>query len=281
MTVDLGIAQGNDAIVTETGAFDTTGADVFGHFYLWASPQSQWTMADNNHFAILSIDSSGPTSEGVIWLEDNAGTMEMGIAETIVSNANTIVFPMGQWNLVEFDIDVTNDTFDAWLNGQAFTQISGSVATITQARFGVMSEDSGTTAGVLYYDGLVIDNARTRGRRRRFPSNTYWVYQNQHAFLGKGSCTAVLNSTGTDALCSFYDTATALNGPTVPELIGIVRTATDENSAEIELSWDKGLYCEISGTAPQVFLNNIRSNWMSEGAAKNILTRQNLIRGHA
>lgn len=274
MMVDVGIAQGNDAFVEETGDYDTSGA-IAGHFYLWAAPQAQWTMADNDLFEVMTLESSaGATSEGVVWLEDNSGVMEMGISETGSSNANTIVFPMGVWNLVEWAIDVSGNTFDAFLNGVAFTQISGTIAAIVDARFGVLNEDAGTTAGVLYFDEIVVDDARTRGIRHRFPHDVYWVTHNQHTHIGPGKASAYMSGSSTDALATFYDTDSALNGGVGARIIGVLRTPDDRNSDVIDLSWQHGLYVEVSGANPQVFVKPTQSIWMSEGAAKSYIPRR-------
>jgi len=223
---------------------------------------------------VFQLQSAGPVSDGVIWLEDNAGTMEMGIAETVASNANTIAFPMDQWNLVEWNVSVTGNTFDAFLNGEAFTQISGTIATIIQARLGVMGEDAGTTAGVLYYDQVIVDDLRIRGLDSRFPENTYWVTGNQHLYMGSGSATAYITGTSTDSQVIFYDTDSALNGFPPARIIGVGRTEEDYNSRPVDLHWNRGLYAELSGTDTQAFVTPRSTIWTSEGAAKSFVPRR-------
>lgn len=274
MLVDVGVAQGNDAYVQEDNDLDTGGI-IFGSFWLYATPQDTWTMADNDLFAVFQLMSSGPTSDGVIWLEDNAGTMEMGIAETIASNANTQVFPMAQWNHIEWTVSVTGNLFDAWLNGTPFTQISGgSIATIIHGRLGVMSEDAGTTAGRLFFDEFIVDDARIGTNRQRFPSGQYWVTHNQHCYLGPGRAIVTVTGTSTDASAILYDTDNALNGSALSRarIAGVARTADDENSRPVEVNFTRGLYVELAGTNTQAFVQPLSTIWGSEGAAKSYLS---------
>ena len=267
----------NDAYLQE-GAIDIAdGATRYLSFYL--NVPSALTMANTDLFTIFSFQSSGPADDGVIFLNDNSGTLRLGINETAsTSSAQMINLPLGQWNLIEAAVaaDGSSGTLDLYMNGsQVGSQIGSlNIAAIIQGRMGAIGIDSGSTAGHLYFDEVIFDDARTYGHRERFPGKTYWVTHSQHTHIGPGRARVSITGTSTDAQAVLYDTDNANNALPPASMISTVRTATDELSRSIDVQFNRGLYVETSGTNTQVFVEPINSIWISEGAAKSYTSRR-------
>src|SRR3990167_6474831 len=177
----INLATGTaDAVVTETGGFDTAASADLGVGFAFMA--NGLTMAASDRFTVCSVDSAGPVAEAVVDVRNNAGTIEILASET-GAGATVRAQPLvqGRWYWVELHITLDagggNDgIIRFFLDGQ---QIGANLTAvdqeaITQLRLGAIGIDAGTTAGRLYFGTVIADNARI-GLRQRFPRNSKTV----------------------------------------------------------------------------------------------------------
>lgn len=265
LRVDLAKST-SDAYLEETGSWDTAASGtIYFRWMLWVHPGI--TMANNDQFNILLLQSAGPVSEVVAGLiYTTAGGLKFGVGETAITSSLPI--QTGKWIPVEvkavIDSGAGNDgTIDYWVNGVAGTQVASlDQGAITQGRFGVVGQDAGTTAGVLLMDDLIADDARVYWPAERFPSMVP-INATGHIFVGPGSVEglSLLTTTSGDNI-KLYDTDVAYTSDATSAVFEV--DASNLVSMSGPVYFHRGCYAVVTGSScrGQVFLTR---NWQKPG----------------
>lgn len=281
-----------DAYLEETGSWDLSAdGTIYFRFMLWISPDI--TMANNDQFYVLKLQSTGPVDEVVAGLiYTTAAGLKFGVGETGITSSLPI--EKGKWNCIEvtanIDAGAGNDgTIDYWVNGVAGTQVASlDQAAIIQGRFGVMGQDAGTTAGVLLFDALVADDARIYGSynpKERFTDNVY-LQASSHVWVGHGVLENVqLITGGTDNTLEVFDTDTANTVDVGKRKVHLLTSTSGEivDPAGMPITLTRGCYVKLGGTAgangPFAMVKIGKAvGWGSDGAIRNYgAKRQQLI----
>jgi hypothetical protein len=264
MRIDLAGGT-NDALLTELEGFDVN-ANTAAHvrFYLFVS--RTLTMAASDTFDILRWDSAGPVIEFSINLFNNAGVIEIRAGDTGGATLRSSPLERGRWHSVELSINTgtgANGTCDFFLNGGQVGAQVGSIASaaLTQARLGAMGIDAGTTAGVLLFDAIVVDDTRVYPQKERYPA-TLLMTGSGHAAVGPGRLASVnlLAGAAADNIVSVYDTDQA-NTADAGNIIAQVSNSAASETEQVDLIvspsggyFKRGCYVTLSGTNPRALL---------------------------
>lgn len=264
-----------DAYVQETGSWDMTAGtnDIYLRLYFWVS--SDITMATTNEFAILQFWSATSTVEAGVYINfTTANGLRLGIGEASASVFKPLT--TGVWHCLEVFFDPAGSsagTFDAWLDGSAFTQVASITnADITSGVVGVLGQDAGTTKGVILFDEIVADDARI------FPIAYRWAHEilftaSGHAFVGPGLVKNVqlLSGAGTDCVVSLYDTDIGNTDDASKIKSELKNTANSQHvdPSDRRLRFDRGCYVALSGTTPRAIVSIERApGHFSEGTIR-------------
>ena len=283
-----------DAYLEETGSWDLSAdGTIYFRFMLWISPNI--TMANNDQFYVLKLQSTGPVDEVVAGLVyTTAAGLKFGVGETGITSSLPI--EKGKWNCIEvtanIDAGAGNDgTIDYWVNGVAGTQVASlDQAAIVQGRFGVMGQGAGTTAGTLLFDALVADDARIYGSynyNERFSENIY-LTASSHVFVGHGVLENVqLITGGTDNVLEVFDTDTANVLDVGKRKVHLLTSTSGEvvDPAGMPITITRGCYVKLSGTqganGPFALVKVGRAvGWGSDGAIRNYGARRKQLPGN-
>ena len=263
-----------DHYVQETAGFDTAAAGrIFIRFQLYISPSR--VMANNDEFAVFQLWSGVSLAEVGVYVNfTTASGLRLGIGEATASQF--LPLTPGVWHTVEvnalIDSGVGNDgTIDGFLDNAAFTQVTAlDQAAITSAVFGVLSQDAGTTAGVVLIDEIFADDTRLFPVVERFPE-TMFLTRSGHVAVGE---TELLNvelipGTGTDSILTIYDTDRAYLSD-VSNIIGRLNNLTASEPpidlADVPVNAKRGVYVDLAGTAPRAIVHIGRSQgYRSDG----------------
>lgn len=257
-----------DAYVEELEGFDAAlAATIAVRFYLWVS--THLTMAASDRFSILRLQSAGPVEEIHVDIRNNAGAIEILMA-TEPSGAETLrasPLTLGVWHSVELlllvDSGVGNDgTAQFFVDGaQVGATVTGlDQAAFSQARLGTIGIDAATTAGILLFDSLVVDNARVFPVRQRFPQTTLMTATG-HVALGPGRLSGVNLVAGgaADNIVTVYDTDEA-NTADAGNVVGQVSNGVANETEETLLTsqdggyFTRGCYVVLTGTNPRALV---------------------------
>ena len=275
MRVDLSIGA-QDAYVAETGAWDlAAGGTIFIRFMFWVSPNI--VMANNDTLALLQLWSGASTVEGQLGiLYTTAAGFQVFLNDS--SNSSVLPLSLGRWHSLEMkaviDSGVGNDgTLDGWLDGSAFTQLTGiDQAVITSGVFGVLAQQAGTTRGVILFDDIIADDTRIGHPIDRFPEN-HGMTNSGHAFVGPGRIDnlTLTAGNGTDCVVEVFDTdeaqVTDLSRRVLRYQNDVANQTVDVLGCPIHVS--RGAYVQMSGTTPQVSMKiGSAVGYSSDGAVR-------------
>lgn len=206
-----------DHYVQETGAFDVAAdGTIFTRFYLYLSPVL--TMANSDEFAVMQHWAGASTVEAGVYVNyTTANGYRLGIGET--SASSFLPISLGEWHCVELKANVDagggNDgTLDGWLDGGAFTQVTGlDQGVFTSAVFGVIGQDAGTSRGVVLIDEIAAASQRLFPIVDRFPEQRI-VTEDAHVFVGEGEILdlTLMAGAATNNIAYVYDTDTGRDG---------------------------------------------------------------------
>jgi len=248
----------NDSYELETTGFvvaASTAAAV--RFYFYAA--SNLTCANNDTFDLLLWQSAGPVSEfSVNVLYTTAGGFVIRGGDTGGATFRSTSLILNQWHCVELVINTgsgANGTANFYVDGyQVGAQITGiASAALTQARFGAMNIDAGTTAGHLLFDAVVVDNARVGTLAMRFSRRRY-ATKSKHIAIGQGIfCDPVLYAGSEDNTLTLYDTDRADTSDTSTILFGPLQgTGVQTVVPEVHrIYYRNGVYAALTGTNPR------------------------------
>lgn len=271
-----------DAYLQETGSWDTSASGtIFFRLMFWVSPDI--TMANTNEFAILQLWSSTNTVEGGAYINyTTANGLRIGIGETSAS----VLLPLttGVWHCLELkfviDSGVGNDgTIDAWLDGQAFTQVATlDQGAITSGVVGVIGQDTGTTKGHIIIDSIIADDAQIYPPATRWPT-TVLLTKSDHVFVGSGELANVtlLSGASTDCVLKVFDTDAAYTSDAGDARLELNNTAANEtvDPAGVPVPLTRGCYIDLAGTNPRASVKICQATgWGSDGAVRNVGARR-------
>lgn len=271
-----------DAFVQETGSWDTSASGtIFFRLMFWVSPNV--VMANADEFAIFQLWSSTSTVEGGAYINyTTANGLRIGIGEA--SASSLLPLATGVWHCLELkfviDSGVGNDgTIDAWLDGSAFTQVTGlDQGAITSGVVGVIAQDAGTTTGTILFDDIIADDARIFPPTVRFPT-VLLMTASGHAFVGPGEVASVqlLAGAGTDNIASLFDTDVGFTSDASNVRVELKNTANAQMVPSIEkpVHFERGCYVALSGTAPRATIQvRPKVAYASDGAIRNYGARR-------
>lgn len=266
----------NDAYVQEDDGFDTAlGGTIHTRFMLYVS--SDITVANNDEFIILALQSTGPVNEAVVVINyTTANGLRIGVGET--SGSQFLPLSPGKWHAVELAATIdggagNNGTLDLRLDGAAATQITGlDQAAIAQARLGAMGIDAGTTAGWVLFDSIIADDARVFPPSIRFPEEVL-LTKSGHVFVGQGKVENVtlLSGAGTDNVVTIYDTDIGNTSDASKVKLELKNTANNElvDPAGTPVHVQRGCYVSLSGTNPRAIVKvGFAQGYWSDGRIK-------------
>ena len=277
MRVDLAVGTTN-AFLTETGTWDIAAAASL-HIAFDFFVSSDITMANTDEFTILQLIETGAAVEAGIFINfTTANGLRIGIGET----AATSLLPLttGVWHKVEFEVTIddggSNDgVIDLRLDGSAATQVTAlDQNAITSGTLGVVSQDAGTTAGVLLFDNVITDDGRVFPTSIRFP-NTRLLTKSGHAFVGAGRLDGVtmLSGGATDNVLSVFDTDV---GNTSDASKVVAELKNDANNSLVRSDHDdihvqRGCFISMSGTNPRALVRiKFAPAYGSDGAIRTL-----------
>lgn len=265
-----------DAYLQETGSWDTAAdGTIYFRFCFYLS--SDTVMANGDEFSIFQLWSSTNTVEGGAYINyTTANGFRLGIGET--SASSFLSLQTNKWHQLElfFTVDDggSNDgSIDAWLNGTSFTQVASlDQGAITSGVIGVLSQDTGTTDGFVYFDQIVADDARI------YPISDRWseevvLTQSSHLSLGPSTVDNVtlISGAGTDCIVSVYDTDIGATNDYSNRKIHLENTASGElvDPAGTPAKCTRGVYVSMSGTNPHAIVKlGCTTGWGSEGSIR-------------
>lgn len=264
-----------DAYVQETGSWDLAATNsLFFRLMFTVSPDI--AMANADEFGILQLWSAATTVEGGAYINfTTANGLRLGIGETAATSFKPLT--TGVWHCLElkFVIDAgggNDGTIDAWLDGAAFTQVTGlDQGAITSGVVGVLSQDVGTTRGWVLFDDIIADDARIFPPVSRFPQ-TQLLTLSSHLFVGPGEIEKIdlLSGASTDNVVSIWDTDRAYTSDASNLQLELKNVA---NSERVALSdWpvrvQRGAYVVLSGTNPRALARIKMAITQSDGAMR-------------
>ncbi len=277
-----------DALISETGTWDTAGGGTLRvRFMLWTG--NNLTMANNDAFAVHAMFAGGTIEGGVFVQFTTANGFRIGLGETGPTSFQQL--ELDQWNAVEvlYAISATatssDGTSDGFLNGNAFTQVTGlDQGAITVGTLGVVQQDSGTTDGDVLIDDVVTDTARIDYDLERFPDSVR-LTADGHAFVGPGcikNVTLQADNQG-DLEVRIYDSdaaggaTTAIPKPGMNPILELRTTAGDEtvDPAGVPIRVSRGCYVEFTRTTESGFVTIQYSGApRSDGAIRSLGARR-------
>lgn len=273
--IDLSVGTA-DAYYQENTGFDTALAGAVAmRMYFCAN---QLTMAALDRFTIATLQSGAGTDEATVSVySPSAGNYQFVAAETgaIAIGANTRAADLiqGKYHCIELvctiDSGGADGTIAFLLDGfQVGAAITGlTQAAITQARFGAIGIDAGTTRGLLLYDDITGDTTRVGPLARRFNQARY-LTQSGHAVIGPANIIAVdiLQSAAFDETLVMYDTDTADTTDLSKRVVVF--------GEFVPFYVSRGLYCVLAGTNPFASVKVHDACDMSIGNVKRLANRR-------
>jgi hypothetical protein len=243
----------NNCFVQENTLFDMGSNGTWGlGFGLYVSPDLAMTADDR--FSIFHAAGSGAAVTIAVCLRYTAASGYQILAAQNASNAtvSAATISLGKWHWVEAygTLDTGGaGTITLALDGNAsntlptLTQIA-----VTDAEFGVIGQDAGTTAGKLIFGPIVFDNARVGNPYPRYSPNRI-LTSSQHVFVGPGTVSrAEIVSTANNQTLIMYDTDTGNTTAGIP-VAQLDAALLDTGTRVISdpLYFQKGCYAVVSG----------------------------------
>ncbi len=190
--IDISIGT-TDAYAETTAVTALAGDTLWVRFMFQAT--SNLTMATSDRFTLLSVMSGAGTDEATVGVINNAGTIQLICAETsaiaVGASSRVAEFARDVWHTVEIGLTIdsgaANGTIQFWLDGyqQGTTITALTQAAITRMRLGATGMDAGTTAGHLFFDGVVQSVSQTPSSHNRYPQ-TVILTKSGFVALGPG-----------------------------------------------------------------------------------------------
>ena len=248
-----------DAYLTESAGWDTSAdGTIYHRMMIWFGGPNV-TMANNNLFSILQLD-SGATEVSVGIVYTTAAGYRIYANET--ASATGAVFAdltLNKWTCVEIVSDIDDG---AGNDGSVQLIVDGTSAgtvssldqgAITSGLLGVIGPDAGTS-GTLLIDSVIADDARIYPQADRF-TETIMLTKSGHALLGRGvirNATLLPSASDADNALVIYDTNTGDNTDATNNKLTLYSGSTAAeviDPAGVPIHCKRGAYVELSGTA--------------------------------
>lgn len=259
-----------DAVLVEGDLNITATEQAFAKFEVYFSEDFTATADDT---VILFESFATATPEAVMGFKITAATgdIQLGIGETAPTSFGAPI-ERGQWYTVELDMQNDPGANDGTVNiyltkdgDPVSTSIyatevgsldQGAITTGSLGTSGVLA----TTTGTILLDGFVWDDARIYPRKR-FQEESVWLTKTGQAFIGP--CTvdaASITGTSTDGVMALYDTddfGDARNMGNHTHVVYIRNVTANDQSPGFNtpVEFHRGVYAQVSGTAPQGFVS--------------------------
>ncbi len=253
--IDLRTGDTNDHTLTEGDIDIADAATRYFRFYLWLAPDFAATADDS--FNILELQQADGTRECSMGLRITAATdaVEIGIGDGVApSSYAASTLTKGEWHCIEWKVKISTTgagTQDLYVDGSsslvALTTLTNAAA-VAQGVLGTQ-DTVATTTGVILLDCFAMDDAQIYPFRERYPRQMHLTKSNT-VFVGPGWIdSATLLTTGASNTMYLFDTDTA----NVNDAQGMVveLDLTTHTSAEGPFFFQRGCYCQLSGTNPR------------------------------
>jgi hypothetical protein len=279
MRVDLSISS-TTARLNDSLNWDVTLTNTkYVRFMFFLSDDV--TMANTDEFLISRFFSN--QVEGGFYVNyTTANGYRMGMGH---NNATTQYqgLTLGEWHTLEMKMTPAAAACEVagWLDGVAFTTISGSTSTagVGSGVLGVMELDAGTTKGIVLYDECQTSLTQLYPLQERWP-NPKILTHSGHAFVGPGRITNVTllsGSTAADSVVEVFDTDEAdINDHTniVARVQNSVAAGNETvDAAGMPVNVKRGAYVTIAGsgtTSPRAIISFENTPaWGSVAAVRN------------
>ena len=223
--------------------------------------KSDIVMANTNRFTICSLDSAGPVSETVVDLVyTTAAGLQIHLNElqaTAIGALPIQPISMNEWHWIDLSGVYDSGAGDGVSSLYVDNVLVGTLTALTQAdgaidfKLGVIGADAGTTAGHIFFDSVVADEARVP-YVERYTANRH-VTANEHIFVGPGTIKGarLLTTTAGDLLRLFdCDTGMTTTGGALLKSSSVEITAMNP-TLDYEVPFYRGCYAQIAGTNPR------------------------------
>lgn len=271
----------NDHTLIAAAIAVANGATRYSRFYIFLG--KNLTATADDVFSIYEMQGTANAQECTIALKITAatGVIQIGHAQAqadIVFGGNPLT--RGKWICVEvITACVTGSatgTSQLYIDGTAFAAAVTNAAVNTAIVRGVLgTQDTlATTTGYLFMDAFVFDDTgRVGPMRDRYPE-IVTVTKSTHLALGNSEALNItFIDTGTTGVLKIYDTDSADvsdENNIVAFLNGTV-ASVPVDLADVPLPVKRGMYVQISGTAPRALIHIGRSNgWVSHGIVRQL-----------
>lgn len=263
--IDLSVGTA-DAYAETTAVIAVASDTLWVRFMFQAT--NNLTMATSDRFTLLSVISGAALDEATVGIVNNAGTIQLICAETgstaIGAGTRQAEFSRDEWHLVEIgmtlDSGANDGTIQFWLDGfQQGTTITGlTQAAITRMRLGATGIDAGTTAGHLFFDGVVQSASHDPGQHNRY-SQSVVLTKSGFVALGPGRVAAYTLMPGgaVDNYMTIHDLDRQTLLTASSDMIGPQLTNTHAFEAKTyayskaDGFFNRGCYVRLTGTAPR------------------------------
>lgn len=252
--------------VTETGAWDTAAAGTI-HSLFTVLIGEDVTIAASGAIVIFAM-MAGATQEVSFGVRNNGGVYELYVTDSVTTRTFPIVRSNKRWYEVELSTLIDNagsdnGTIDWYIDGfRAAAQITGAdQGAITDLNLGAFSGTSAGDKGTILIGNVMADDARIYPRRQKRFACDKWITKDITAFIGNGQLDACsITGTSSDAVLNIYDTdifeSTGIGFSRAP-LIYTRNVTTNDQSPGMTtpIRFTKGVYVQLTGTAPQAFVS--------------------------
>ena len=273
-----------DAYLEELEGFDTALAGTI-HIAGAIQITNNLVMAASDQFVHFALQSAGPVNEITVEIRNNAGVIEILASDNGVPTIRAAALTLNRWHIWELsctiDSGAGNDgTVDFFLDGnQIGAQLTAiDQGAITQARWGTIGIDVGTTAGHILMDRLIADDTRVYPMARRY-GNQVLLTKSGHVALGGGQLAEVSYYAGaaSDNEFRMFDTDEANTNAAPPLFPEWRNQAVQETYVYNVLDgygyFRRGLYVQMTGTNPHAMVVLKHAN-VSTAGIKNYAMRR-------
>jgi len=261
MLLDQSIGVVGTAANQVQAAFNVAATETWGiGFAIYI--KSDLVMANTNRCTICSIDSAGPVAETVVDLVyTTAAGLQIHLNElqaTAIGALPIASISMDQWHWIDLygvlDAGGANDgTSTLYVDNTLIGTLTAlDQAAIIDFKLGLIGGDAGTTAGHIFFDNVLADDARVP-YQDRYPMNMQ-LTANGHVFVGPGTLDGarLLTATAGDSLKLYdTDTATILSGGGAGLESYTCELTVANPDVIYPLPFYKGCYAVIAGTNPR------------------------------
>ncbi len=264
--IDLGIGT-TQAYMESTAVTANASDTIWVRFMLQIT--NNLVMATSDRFTLLSVISGAATEEATISVLNNAGTIQLVAAETgstaVGASTRQAEFSRDEWHCVELGLTIDSGAADGtiqfWLDGfqQGATITGVTQAAITRIRLGATGIDAGTTAGHIFFDGVVQSTSHELVSHARY-AQVVVLTKSGFVALGPGKIEeyALMPGSAVDNHMTIHDMdRQGLAQSFTTDMFGPELTNTHAYEAKVfayskkDGYFNRGCYVRLTGTQPR------------------------------